>query len=49
MPILNKQSILYDVRTIDPEENCAPFMVRVWFRVRHRKRVGGNFPRGQLS
>ena len=31
----------HGVRTIAPEKNCGP--VRVWFRVRIRIRVGGQF------
>ena len=32
--------LLYNgIRTITPEENCPPVMVRVWVRVRFR--VGG--------
>ena len=34
---------------IAPEENCPPVRVRIWFRVSVRIRVGGNFPRRQLS
>ena len=36
--------IFNGVRTIAP-----PVRVRVWFRVRVRYRIGGNFPRGQFS
>ena len=42
--------VVISVRKIDLEENCPPIRgVMVWFRVRVRIRVGGNFPRGQLS
>ena len=34
------------VRTITPQENCPPVRAKVWFRVRIRIRVVGNFPRG---
>ena len=37
------------VRTIAPEENCPPLRLRAWVKVRVRIRVGGNFPREQLS
>ena len=34
-------------RTISPEQITPPVRVKVWVGVRNR--VGGNFPRGQLS
>ena len=37
------------VRTIIAEKNCPPIRIKVSFRVSVRIRVGGNFPRGQLS
>ena len=46
--ILNKQSILYGVRTIAPEENYPPVMVMIGFKVGVRKRVGWQSSSGQL-
>ena len=41
---------LFDgIRTIPPKGNYLSVMVRVWVRVRVSFRVGGTFPRGQLS
>ena len=48
IPILNKLSILYGVRTFVLEENCPPVMVRVWYRVRLRKRFGEQFSSGAI-
>ena len=39
----------HGVRTIAPEKNFGPVRVRVWFRVRIRIRVGGQFSLGVIA